>query len=104
MTYSIVVTETALSMLDAIQDCRLKRLIRNRIDRLASQPDQQGKPLVGPLRGLYSVRTGGRYRIIYKVFQQKVVVFVVAIGIRKDQDRKDIYTVARKLAEMEKLE
>ena len=60
--------------------------------------------MVGPLRGLYSVRTGGRYRIIYKVVQQHVVVVVVAVGIRKDGDRKDIYALARRLAEMEELE
>jgi len=36
--------------------------------------------------------------------QQHVVVVVVAVGIRKDGDRKDIYALARRLAEMEELE
>ena len=39
----------------------------------------------------------GRYRIIYKIDKQTVIVHVLASGIRKEGDKKDIYKVAKKL-------
>lgn len=50
------------------------------------------------LSGFRSVRAvGQRYRIIYKVEQEQVLVLVVGIGRRKDGDKKDIYTLLEKL-------
>ncbi len=40
---------------------------------------------------------GQRYRIIYRVEREKVVVVVIALGIRKEGDRADIYQIAVKL-------
>ena len=34
---------------------------------------------------------GQRYRIIYQIEAERVVVVVVAVGIRKEGDRADIY-------------
>ncbi len=39
----------------------------------------------------------GRYRVIYKIDKQTVIVFVLAAGIRKEGDKKDIYRIAKKL-------
>lgn len=47
---------------------------------------------------------GQHYRIIYKVKQDTVVVFVVAVGIRRDGDRNDIYSLAKKLFRLNLLE
>jgi mRNA interferase RelE/StbE len=38
-----------------------------------------------------------RYRIIYAINQTQVTVLVVALGIRKDGSKQDIYTLAKKL-------
>ena len=43
----------------------------------------QGKPLKGRLQGSYSCRVGS-YRIIYKIFQSKLLVIVIDIGHRRD--------------------
>jgi mRNA interferase RelE/StbE len=44
------------------------------------------------------VRTAGqRYRILYRVEAKTVIVLVVAVGIRKDGDKKDIYALAQKM-------
>jgi mRNA interferase RelE/StbE len=44
------------------------------------------------------VRTAGqRYRILYRVEAATVIVLVVAVGIRKEADRKDIYALAQKM-------
>jgi mRNA interferase RelE/StbE len=40
---------------------------------------------------------GQRYRIVYQVIEQTVVVLVVGVGRRKDGDKKDIYTQLAKL-------
>ncbi|MEH2322803.1 MAG: type II toxin-antitoxin system RelE/ParE family toxin [Nostoc sp.] len=52
------------------------------------------------LKGYRSVRAvGQRYRIIYKVELEKVVVLVVGVGLRKEGDKGDIYTLLQKLLE-----
>jgi mRNA interferase RelE/StbE len=85
-------------MFRAIRNRDIRDAISKRIDALATDPETQGKPLSGSLRGFRSVRVfRERYRILYRVDRGEVVVMVVAIGIRKEGDRQDIYTLAQKL-------
>jgi len=85
-------------MLEAIQDRRVRDKIRDRIDGLAEEPEKQGKPLTGELTGYRSLRAvGQRYRIIYRIEEGKVLVHVMALGIRKEGSGKDIYMLAQKL-------
>ncbi len=85
-------------MLEAIQDRRVRDKIRDRIDGLAEEPEKQGKPLTGELTGYRSLRAvGQRYRIIYRIEEGKVLVLVMALGIRKEGSGKDIYMLAQKL-------
>ena len=96
--YTVKWTETALKLVAAIPDQRVKRVISQRVDQLAETPEQQGHPLVGELAGFRSVRAvGQRYRIIYRVVRKEVVVTIVAVGRRKHGDATDIYELARKL-------
>lgn len=98
MTWSIVLTLLARSMLEAIRDRRVRESLRDRIDALRDDPEKQGKPLVGELAGFRSLRAvGQRYRIIYRVESERVVVFVVAVGMRREGSKSDIYALARKL-------
>jgi mRNA interferase RelE/StbE len=90
--YDIKLTETAVASLETVRDRRHRFKLRERIDDLAVSPGLQGKALVGDLRGLRSVRAvGQRYRILYRVEEEAVVVYVVAVGLRKEGDRKDVY-------------
>jgi len=85
-------------MLEAIQDRRVRDKIRDRIDGLAEEPEKQGKPLTAELTGYRSLRAvGQRYRIIYRIEEGKVLVLVMALGIRKEGSGKDIYVLAQKL-------
>ena len=52
------------------------------LDDLEQHP-LQGKSLKGELKGVYSYRVGS-YRIIYRVYQDKLLVIVVDIGHRRD--------------------
>ncbi|MBI4597359.1 MAG: type II toxin-antitoxin system RelE/ParE family toxin [Candidatus Omnitrophica bacterium] len=98
MTYRILLTSTAARLLEAITDRRIREQIRQRIDGLAHEPELQGKPLRDELAGFRSLRAiGQRYRIIYRVDRGNVVVIVVAVGLRKEGDRSDIYRIAQRL-------
>jgi mRNA interferase RelE/StbE len=96
--YRIIIQPTAFKLLKEIADRRIRQKISDRIDKLQESPEIQGKPLLGELNGYYSVRAvGQRYRIIYAINQTQVMVLVVALGIRKDGSKQDIYTLAKKL-------
>jgi mRNA interferase RelE/StbE len=85
-------------MLQEITNRDIQDAIRARIRGLATDPEKQGKPLLHSLRGFRSVRVyRERYRILYRVDRGVVLVTVVAVGIRKEGDRQDIYTLAQKL-------
>ena len=105
LPYRVVLTPTARSMLAAIKDRRIQEKIREKIDGLARDPDTQGKPLLGELSGFRSVRAAAqRYRIIYRVHQDRVEVLVVAIGLRREGHREDIYRLAQRLLRLKLLE
>jgi len=85
-------------MLEAIPDARIREQVLKRSTQLASEPEKQGKPLLGELSGVRSLRAvGQRYRILYRVERKRIVVLVVAVGIRKEGSRGDVYALARKL-------
>lgn len=98
MTWRILLTPTAVKLLTDISDRRIREKIGAVIDRLSEEPEKQGKALLGELTGLRSIRAvGQRYRIIYQVRGKEIVVVIVAIGIRRDGARDDIYNLAKKL-------
>jgi mRNA interferase RelE/StbE len=97
VTYKILITDTCLALIEKISDKKIQRTILNRIEKLSEAPDEQGKKLVKDLSGFRSIHTAGRYRIIYKVDQHTVVIYILAAGIRKEGDKKDIYQITKKL-------
>lgn len=103
-------TETAKEKLKALPRKVRKGLV-DKIDALSDpgvDPRNAHKPLVGPLQGLYRI-TYGRYRAVYSTETDhlasgdlliRVIVRIVAVGIRKDGDKHDVYDLAKKLVEM----
>jgi len=81
-------------MLHSITDRRIRDVIARRIDGLTKEPVKKGKALVAELTGFRSLRAA-RYRVLYKVEKQRVII--VAVGIRREGDTKDIYARAKKL-------
>lgn len=105
MTYSIIVRPAAEKMLEKITDRRIRDKVDEKISALANDPEKQGKELGGDLEGYRSVRAAGqRYRIIYRVDGENVVVIVVALGIRKEGDKKDVYKLTQRLFKLGLLE
>jgi mRNA-degrading endonuclease RelE of RelBE toxin-antitoxin system len=69
--------EAAKKQLASIKDRRIREKIVERAEALAIDPEKQGKELGGDLEGYRSVRAiGQRYRIIYRVDGENIVVVV----------------------------
>jgi mRNA interferase RelE/StbE len=98
MKHSIKITDLAKRMIEEISDRRIREEIAKRIDKLADDPNLQGKPLKGIFTGYRSVRAvGQRYRIVYKVHEANLIVYVIGAGIRKEGGKEDIYTRLQRL-------
>ena len=103
MTYKISFTVTAREML-RVHDRNVRVTILEKIKGLAHDPEKQGKALTHSLRGLRSIRAAGRSRVVYQVERSKVIVLVLAIGLRKENDRNDIYQLAKRFIKLGLLE
>lgn len=96
--YQVILTAQAQQLFSQIKDRREQELLLARLDKLKQEPDKQGKALSDELIGYRSIRAvGQRYRIIYRIEQDKVLVVVVGIGRRKEGDKRDIYAVTKRL-------
>lgn len=82
MVYKVLLKKSALKDLDAAPKADQKRLLDALGGRLADDP-YQGKALSGEFKGLYRWRSG-KFRIIYEVQQEVLIVLVLRIAHRKD--------------------
>lgn len=96
--HRIEFTPRAVEMLAAISDRRERDLLLERIEALAHDPELQGKALLGELRGHRSLRAvGQRYRIVYRVFRDEIVVLVIGVGRRQAGNKRDVYEQLERL-------
>jgi mRNA interferase RelE/StbE len=98
--WNVRITPTAVDMILDISDRRVQRAIRDRIRALDHDPDLQGKPLIGALQGFYRIKVLDRYRVLYSLHRDTVTVHVVAAGMRKAGDKRDIYSLAQRLVKL----
>ena len=98
MEYKIIFSIQAQKLFTDIKDRREQSIILARIEKLKDEPEKQGKALSEELLGYRSIRSvGQRYRIIYKIDQEQVVIVIVGIGRRKEGDKRDVYAVTQDL-------
>lgn len=81
MSYELLLSQSADNFLNKLETNTAKR-IRNKLLQLKENPEL-GKPLVGRLTGLWSLRMGN-YRTIYEIEHNKLHIFIVQIGHRKN--------------------
>lgn len=94
--YTIKLTERASEYIKSL-DKKSQEQILEKIMVLQTEPLKVGKQLKGNLKEYRSIRSvGQKYRIIYQVNNKEIVVIIVAVGIRKDGDKKDIYELMKK--------
>lgn len=68
--------------LRAIPKVDKKRLLEQ-IGKILAKDPYRGKALTGEFKGLYRWRTG-RFRVIYEIQNNRLVILVLKIGHRKD--------------------
>ena len=90
--YTIKLTQIAAEFITKL-DGKSQQQIMEKIEVLKEYPLKVGKPLKGNLQDYRSIRSvGQRYRIIYQVKETEVEVIVVAVGIRRDGNKKMTFT------------
>ena len=84
--YTVILSKLAENKFDKLihSGRKLGEQVAKAIDRLASNPDL-GELLKGEWKGHRKYRTG-RYRIIYRIEREKLILYIVTID-----DRKDVY-------------
>jgi mRNA interferase RelE/StbE len=81
MSWKIEYNKEAVRNLEKISTLEKNKIFKG-IEEFRKNPDL-GKQLVGPLKGLRSLRIGN-YRVIYKKEMQIITIIVLAIGHRKN--------------------
>lgn len=86
--YRIVITKTAAKEIEAIGQKKDRQRIVERIQSLAENPRAFGCEKLAGREDRYRVRAG-RYRIIYSIHDEELVVQVVKVGDRKEVYRRE---------------
>ncbi len=83
--YTVILSAKAVKILDKMKskDKINYGIIISHLKNMEENPEYFGKPLNGNLKGLWSYRVGD-FRIIYKIQDDKCLVFVITIGHRRD--------------------
>ena len=63
-------------------DKHLREIIQRKIEKLQEEP-YLGFPLRGRLSGCYKLKIS-KYRVIYKILHDRLIILVIAIGKRDD--------------------
>ena len=93
---------------DAFEDVKsLDGSIKNKLKKvltkkLAVDPQGYGLPLRSPLN-LYWKHEFSANRVIYRIYQEKRLIVVCAVGPRKQEDAEDVYAQFQALAQTGKV-
>lgn len=79
--YSVSLDKNAKLFLEKLDKPEQERIL-NKLDELKNN-SELGKPLTGNLAGLWSLRIG-KYRAIYRILNEKLVIIVLDMGHRKN--------------------
>lgn len=67
-----------------------RRIVKAIDQKLTTEPLKFGEPLSGNL-GMFRKLRIGDYRVVYQVIQARIIVYVLAVGPRRD---KEVYQEA----------
>ena len=81
MSFRVLISPKANDFLKKLENPIEKR-IKEKLKELSNNPEL-GKPLVGKLAGLWSLRVGD-YRAIYQIRKSELLVLVLKVGHRKN--------------------
>ena len=84
--YSIVIDELVFKKdLQKISQADKQMIFRAIRNKLTTSPQEFGVPLRGEFSSLWKLRVGP-YRVIYKIEQEKIQVYVIMIGYRQNAE------------------
>ena len=90
-------TMKSVELLNEIGNKKIQKSIISESKSLIKNPGR-GKPLLAELKTFRSISVyGGRYRVIYKINDEEKEIHVYVVGIRKEGDKNDVYSLAKKL-------
>ena len=92
MTWTILYHHEVEEDLLSIGPSAARRIVKAIDSELTRDPLKSGAPLSGNLANFRKLRVGD-YRVVYQVRENKVVIYVLAVGPRRD---KEIYRAAVK--------
>jgi len=81
--YRIFLHKLVKDDLKKIDKSDVKKIFSAIENKLTKDPTAFGKPLVGDLKGYRRLRVG-IYRVIYKIDGDKILVFVLKVGFRRN--------------------
>jgi len=97
MSYQIALAAAAQETLRLLLNERMRTVLERHIAGLAEEP-QQGLPLVGPLKGCYSLRVEGDWcRMVYRVVGEQIQVLSITFGAGSQGRDRDWAALARRL-------
>lgn len=79
--YSIILSDKFDKFFSQLDRVSQKRIVE-RLKDLSKNP-KSGKPLKGRFKGIRSLRVG-KYRILYDIQENHLIIVVIAIGHRKN--------------------
>ena len=92
MTWTILYHHAVEDDLESIGTSAARRIVKAIDAKLTQAPMEFGSPLSGNLSDFRKLRVGD-YRVVYQVQQERVIIYVLAVGPRRD---KEIYRAALK--------
>lgn len=87
MKWEIVYHKEVENDLKSVGPSSARRIINTINKKLTCEPEKFGHPLSHQLKDFRKLRIGD-FRVVYQVLQKRVIVFVLAVGPRRD---KEIY-------------
>jgi mRNA-degrading endonuclease RelE of RelBE toxin-antitoxin system len=100
--YSIAFTADAFGDVKALDGSIKNKLKKVLTKKLAIDPQGYGLPLRSPLN-LYWKHEFAAHRVIYRIYQEKKLVVICAVGSRKEGDVGDVYRQFQALADTGKV-
>lgn len=92
MTWTLFYHHAVEDDLESVGPAAARRIVKTIDEKLTRDPLRFGAPLSGNLSGFRKLRIKD-FRVVYQVMENKVVVYVLAVGPRRD---KEIYSSAIK--------
>jgi mRNA interferase RelE/StbE len=100
--YSIAFTGDAFGDVKALDGSVKNKLKKVLTKKLAVNPQGYGLPLRSPLN-LFWKHEFAAHRVIYRIYEEKQLVVVCAVGPRKQGDAADVYKQFQALAQTGKV-